>query len=93
MSLTPLGEPSTCIESCGNYYTTKNEQCDDGNRAGGDGCDNNCRIEAGWVCYLNPSSCTKCGNGQAQAPEECDDYNTAAGDGCSSNCTIELGMI
>jgi cysteine-rich repeat protein len=64
---------------CGNgvLETVENgEQCDDGGVAGGDGCDNICKIEA-------------CGNGVVQAGEQCDDGNTAGGDGCDSVCFTE----
>ena len=32
--------------------------CDDGNTAGGDGCDPECRIEPCWTCAGDPSVCT-----------------------------------
>lgn len=54
------------------------EECDDGNDLLGDGCDDNCFVEA-------------CGNNVTQeaAGEECDDGNTASGDGCSAECQNE----
>lgn len=34
------------------------EECDDGNRKNGDGCDSECRIEGGWICdAVSPSVC------------------------------------
>eukprot|EP00435_Cladocopium_sp_Y103_P068641 s1255_g31.t3 len=30
--------------------TAQNEACDDGNLVQGDGCDENCTVEAGWIC-------------------------------------------
>ncbi len=53
------------------------EQCDDGNLAVGDGCDNLCQIEA------------ECGNGVIEPPEQCDDGGKTPGDGCSALCTLE----
>jgi len=50
------------------------EQCDDGNRMNGDGCDNNCTV-------------TSCGNGITTSGEACDDGNHVNGDGCDNNCT------
>jgi len=51
------------------------EQCDDGNRDAGDGCDAGCALEA-------------CGDGNFTPPlEACDDGNVIDGDGCDSNCT------
>ena len=36
--------------ACGNGVTEYNEQCDDQNNAGFDGCNANCVIEPGYVC-------------------------------------------
>ncbi|MDJ0865630.1 MAG: IPT/TIG domain-containing protein [Myxococcota bacterium] len=49
------------------------EQCDDGNRLDGDGCDRFCR--------------NTCGNAVPDPGEECDDGNRVDGDGCDNNCT------
>jgi cysteine-rich repeat protein len=54
-----------------------NEECDDGNIFGGDGCSGNCTFEY-------------CGNGELELLEECDDGNTISGDDCSSECFIEV---
>jgi len=44
------------------------EQCDDGNTAGGDGCDSQCRIEPGHTCFGDrPSVCTLPDYGDAPA--------------------------
>lgn len=51
------------------------EQCDDGNRVSGDGCEANCTNRVG------------CGNGVQEPGEECDDGNTVSKDGCSEFCT------
>jgi cysteine-rich repeat protein len=59
---------------CGNGASDAGEQCDDGNRTDGDGCDSNCTP-------------TTCGNGIRSSAEGCDDGNGADGDGCDSNCT------
>jgi cysteine-rich repeat protein len=60
-------------EDCGNGVVESFEQCDDGNRTSGDGCDANCTP-------------TACGNGIVTAGEECDDGNTLADDCCSPTC-------
>jgi cysteine-rich repeat protein len=52
------------------------EECDDGNIATGDGCDESCFLEA-------------CGNHVRQEGEDCDDGNRESGDGCSSECVAE----
>ncbi len=52
------------------------EQCDDGNRESGDGCDANCTL-------------TGCGNGIITGTETCEDGNSDSGDGCSADCALE----
>src|SRR5690348_12506921 len=43
---------------CGNRKLDPNEQCDDGNTIGTDGCSGTCKIEAGYTCIGQPSVCT-----------------------------------
>ena len=65
------------VDSCGDWMlrpVKAGEQCDDGNRVDGDGCDGNCTN-------------TVCGNGVVTAGEQCDDGNTVDGDDCDGNCT------
>lgn len=70
------------FSACGNGVVDAafGEQCEDGNRIDGDGCDSNCTL-------------TACGNGivagTVAAAEQCDDGNTLAGDCCSSTCQYE----
>jgi cysteine-rich repeat protein len=70
----------SCDDLCGNGVEDAPEQCDDGNRDGGDGCDENCVDEI-------------CGNDvlQEAAGETCDDGNTVDGDGCGAGCLVECG--
>ena len=87
---------STCMVgtniSCGNGDIEPGEDCDDGNAAGEDGCDNRCGLEDGWSCVAEPSECSLlCGDGRVTAPEECDDGNRIADDGCSAECLQEEG--
>jgi len=42
---------------CGNGTLDFSEGCDDGNTAGGDGCDRACRVETCFTCSGAPSSC------------------------------------
>ncbi len=37
-------------ELCGDGFRVKNEQCDDGNTADGDGCSSSCSVEDGYTC-------------------------------------------
>jgi cysteine-rich repeat protein len=62
--------------SCGDGVLQAGEQCDDGNKVDGDGCDSNCTFPT-------------CGNGIRTGAEQCDDGNTVAGDGCSPTCQLE----
>jgi len=61
--------------TCGNGTLDPGEQCDDGNIANNDTCDDNC-------------TAPRCGNGIVDPGEQCDDGNTITGDGCESNCTV-----
>lgn len=70
------------------------ESCDDGNAAGGDGCDTSCAIEEGWVCEIQGQPCRKpvCGDGTMDwGFESCEDSNTEEGDGCNADCQVEEG--
>ena len=61
---------------CGNGALDYDEQCDDGNRVSGDGCDENCTP-------------TGCGNRIVTAGEDCDAGEANGGDGCcSATCTL-----
>ena len=46
---TEAGE-EVCSEKCGDGYNMGLKSCDDGNQADGDGCDQECRVEEGFVC-------------------------------------------
>jgi cysteine-rich repeat protein len=70
-----LAQIAAPVGSCGNSQVEGAEECDDGNRVVGDGCDLTCRYE--------------CGNRRVDANETCDDGNRVAGDGCSDVCRNE----
>ena len=81
-----------CAPICGDGLVKDDERCDDGNEASEDGCDGECRIEAGWTCAGEPSVCeTTCGDGVTAGLEACDDENSDFGDGCTPTCEIEEG--
>jgi cysteine-rich repeat protein len=46
---------------CGNGVLDPGEQCDDGNRVNGDGCNAFCQIEARWDCPTPGEPCIPCG--------------------------------
>jgi fibro-slime domain-containing protein len=74
---------------CGNGRLDTNEQCDDGNKNGGDGCSKSCQEEADFKCETPGQPCKStaaCGNGILTSSETCDDGNTNPGDGCSADC-------
>jgi fibro-slime domain-containing protein len=83
--------------TCGDGIVERNEQCDDGNTANGDGCSRLCQVEANWSCPIEGAPCEYlgvCGNGALTSNKACDDGNTASGDGCSADCqTVEPGFI
>lgn len=68
---------------CGNGVLDPGEDCEDGNRVPGDGCDPSCHHEF--------SILDKCGNGilDVELGEACDDGNRQSGDGCSDQCCAE----
>ncbi|MDF2379234.1 MAG: DUF4215 domain-containing protein [Candidatus Gracilibacteria bacterium] len=68
---------------CGNGVVELPEECDDGGRFPGDGCDFFCQVEFG-------ASGGICGDGTVDVGEFCDDGNTVAGDGCSAACVVEV---
>lgn len=77
------GVPVNCGD--GNVDYAAGEQCDDGNKANGDGCSDACTVEKPVTCG---DGALDLGTG-----EECDDGNTSAGDGCDGSCQLEpVGM-
>ncbi|MEY4549405.1 MAG: hypothetical protein RL685_5600 [Pseudomonadota bacterium] len=80
---------------CGNGALDAEEQCDDGNPLGGDGCNGVCNLEPNFACAQPGQACVStiaCGDGSVAGTEACDDGNLAAEDGCSATCTVELGF-
>ena len=49
--------PGLASAVCGDGIVEPAEECDDGNLDVGDGCDDLCLVEAGFVCDGEPSSC------------------------------------
>jgi large repetitive protein len=103
---------AVCGDGSQDYYwdaaaqSYTQEACDDGNQASGDGCNEDCRYEAGWYCPSNGEPCVQaiCGNGTIDSKyvvdehgyeyatsESCDDGNTESGDGCGADCEVEMG--
>lgn len=64
---------------CGDWTVDEGEQCDDGNRTSGDGCDSSCQLET-------PASC---GDYTVNDGEECDD-GPSGSELCDSDCTLAM---
>lgn len=81
--------------ACGNGIIEDGEQCDDGNTMGAlsetpDGCDQDCRVDVGFTCVMQPSECTAiCGDGIIRGQEQCDDDVYIPGNGCDVTCMLE----
>lgn len=76
--------------TCGNSSLDTNEQCDDGNTEGGDGCTPLCQKELEWDCPTAGKPCVStaaCGDGVLNTKEICDDKNNDDGDGCKGDCS------
>ena len=82
---------------CGDGFIDPGEACDDGNKAGGDGCSLDCSvIEANFACPTPGVLCVStmvCGDGVVTGTEQCDDSNAIGGDGCSTACALEVGWV
>src|SRR4029078_8288565 len=80
---------------CGDGLIEPGEDCDDANRAPGDGCSAICQAECfescGWCGGTGPCGGPSCGDFRLESGETCEDGNSDSGDGCSSACAIEPG--
>lgn len=66
---------------CGDGVLDPDEECDDGNRLSGDGCNAACQVE------ILP----ECGDGRVNSDEECDDgerNSDTVADACRTNCRL-----
>lgn len=52
-------DPARDLPACGDGSRQDFEECDDGNRNGGDGCAASCRVEVGWTCEGSPGACRR----------------------------------
>merc|ERR1712063_189176 len=51
-----------CVALCGDHRVHGDEECDDGNLASGDGCDDHCIIEPGFSCWSDSNGTQDCTN-------------------------------
>lgn len=75
-----FGDDPAARDACGDGVVDRDEECDDGNGAGSDGCSATCTFEA---------AATDCGDHVVDPGEQCDDGNLLANDGCSPTCRLE----
>ncbi|MDD5041692.1 MAG: DUF4215 domain-containing protein [Candidatus Peribacteraceae bacterium] len=75
---------------CGDGVKDSNEQCDDGNRADGDGCSFYCETEHRQASSASVLSGIRCGNGLLEPGEECDTgaHNANVPNSCRQNCVL-----
>ncbi len=87
----PPGEACHVIALCGDGVVSSNEMCDDAGALDGDGCSARCKLEIGFKCEGQPSTCsaTTCGDSVLEGAESCDDGNALPLDGCSATCQAE----
>jgi fibro-slime domain-containing protein len=87
---------STSQPQCGDGKHDREEACDDGNRAAGDGCSADCtRVDPGFECQVAGQACTEntvCGDKRVEGREQCDDGDALAADGCDASCHLEPGF-
>lgn len=77
-----------CCTRCGNGLLDPGEQCDDGNRDGGDGCSPICGKETCGNGVVDSGEECDCGLNSLSIPAACTDINGASNSNCSLNCTI-----
>jgi fibro-slime domain-containing protein len=90
------GMPCVYTVVCGDGRVAGSETCDDTTHTprSGDGCDEHCQIEPGYVCPVAGAACRPvCGDGKLLGREQCDDANVDPGDGCDENCALEPGWV
>jgi cysteine-rich repeat protein len=88
-------EYDTSLFACGDGVRDPDEQCDDWNDRNGDGCDSQCRIEAGWQCQKGSYPATKFGFDSCSRLPCYAPYNCAGVGICTplNTCACETGFI
>ncbi|MDI1432520.1 FG-GAP-like repeat-containing protein [Polyangium sorediatum] len=74
---------------CGDGALAAPEACDDGNKASDDGCSSDCKVESGWTCTEQPSTCT---NVDDCAPNPCQNGGTCTDGVDSYTCQCAPGF-
>ena len=78
-----------CTSQCGDGLVLgASEQCDDGNRTNGDGCDENCNTEMGYDCAVKEGECLKGENGECivRVPVTYRDFDSSHSDFQADQC-------
>ena len=91
------GQPSICLEICGDFLLVGAENCEDGNTSSLDGCSSICQQENGWTCLQTDIPITGmfdcsniCGDPFRVSVEGCDDGNSSDNIGCEADCSQPL---
>lgn len=80
------------LHYCGDGVVATNEECDDGGRTAGDGCNTNCRIDPGYACHGSPSVCAdidECKATTAVCGNHADCRNVPGGYSCACAAGFE----
>jgi fibro-slime domain-containing protein len=81
------GDGGACTSECGDGLVL-GEECDDGNRLNGDGCDDNCEVEDGYTCALDEGECERGVTGECilRVPATFRDFNESHTDFQAPEC-------
>ena len=83
-----MGGKYNCNVKCGDgKVITPDEECDDAGTGTGDGCDDTCKEEDGWICNgASPTVCTEdLSDSTIVGDEVCDDGTPGDGRGCTAD--------
>lgn len=78
-----------CTSECGDGLVL-GEDCDDGNRQNGDGCDETCKVEEGYTCEVDEGECERGANGACilRVPVTYRDFPASHGSFESQTCDV-----
>uniref|UniRef100_A0A0G4HN54 EGF-like domain-containing protein n=1 Tax=Chromera velia CCMP2878 TaxID=1169474 RepID=A0A0G4HN54_9ALVE len=84
----PEATGTQCQTVVGDGVVAGEEECDDGNTSGGDGCDSNGKEEPGWTCPVEGGTCSdinECTTGGHNCNAQATCTNSDGGFGCACN--------
>ncbi len=81
--VSPTTTTTQLLPSCGNGIIDGVDECDDGNLAPGDGCDERCRVEQCWSCDANePTACMSVGETSCNDGDVCTEHDVCVDGNC-----------